>query len=39
MAVAVAVKLSASVSNAKTWRDKLDQERLDALRKLGLAWA
>ncbi|MFI9311094.1 DEAD/DEAH box helicase [Streptomyces triculaminicus] len=35
----VIVKLGVWISNTKTRRDKLDQEQLDALRKLGIQWA
>ncbi|MFI8944337.1 Helicase associated domain protein [Streptomyces syringium] len=35
----VTVKLGVWVSNTKTRRDKLTQEQLDALRKLGVQWA
>ncbi|MFG3208003.1 Helicase associated domain protein [Streptomyces sp. NPDC048192] len=35
----VTVKLGVWVSNTKARRDKLDQEQLDALRELGMAWA
>ncbi|MEU8941693.1 Helicase associated domain protein [Streptomyces goshikiensis] len=35
----VVVKLGVWVSNTKTRRDKLTQEQLDALRKLGMEWA
>lgn len=33
------VKLGVWVSNTKARRDKLTQEQLDAIRKLGVAWA
>ncbi len=32
-------KLGVWLSNAKTRRDKLTAEQLDALRKLGMEWA
>ncbi|WP_369199139.1 DEAD/DEAH box helicase [Streptomyces djakartensis] len=35
----VAVKLGVWVSNTKSRRDKLTQDQLDALRKLGVEWA
>ncbi|WP_328558442.1 helicase associated domain-containing protein, partial [Streptomyces coelicoflavus] len=35
----VVVKLGIWVSNTKARRDKLTAEQLDALRKLGIAWA
>ncbi|MGW3157055.1 Helicase associated domain protein [Streptomyces sp. NPDC001089] len=35
----VVVKLGVWVSNAKSRRDKLSAEQLDALRKLGVGWA
>ncbi|MFH9118375.1 helicase associated domain-containing protein [Streptomyces globisporus] len=35
----VPVKLGVWISNTKARRDKLDQEQLDALRKLGMVWA
>ncbi|WP_416238250.1 helicase associated domain-containing protein [Streptomyces mutabilis] len=35
----VAVKLGVWVSNTKSRRDRLTAEQLDALRKLGVAWA
>ncbi len=35
----VIVKLGVWISNTKTRRDKLTQEQLDALRKLGMDWA
>ncbi|MFJ5901550.1 Helicase associated domain protein [Streptomyces sp. NPDC093064] len=35
----VVVKLGVWVSNTKSRRDKLAQEQLDALRKLGMEWA
>ncbi|GAA2720698.1 DEAD/DEAH box helicase [Streptomyces luteosporeus] len=35
----VLVKLGVWLSNTKSRRDKLDQEQLDALRKLGMDWA
>ncbi|BAC75379.1 MULTISPECIES: DEAD/DEAH box helicase [Streptomyces] len=35
----VAVKLGVWTSNTKSRRDKLTQEQLDALRKLGIEWA
>ncbi|MFF5315895.1 helicase associated domain-containing protein, partial [Streptomyces massasporeus] len=35
----VIVKLGVWVSNTKSRRDKLTQEQLDALRKLGVEWA
>ncbi|MGW3781595.1 helicase associated domain-containing protein [Streptomyces sp. NPDC005091] len=35
----VVVKLGVWVSNTKSRRDKLTQEQLDALRKLGIDWA
>ncbi|OEJ21974.1 hypothetical protein AR457_39320 [Streptomyces agglomeratus] len=38
-AAPVIVKLGVWVSNTKTRRDKLTQEQLDALRKLGVQWA
>lgn len=33
------VKLGVWISNAKSRRDKLDREQLDALRELGMQWA
>ncbi|MFF4795395.1 Helicase associated domain protein [Streptomyces sp. NPDC001276] len=38
-AAPVTVKLGVWVSNTKARRDKLTQEQLEALRKLGIAWA
>jgi hypothetical protein len=35
----VAVKLGVWTSNTRVRRDKLTQEQLDALRKLGVEWA
>lgn len=35
----VVVKLGVWISNTKSRRDKLTQEQLDALAKLGVQWA
>lgn len=35
----VVVKLGVWVSNTRARRDKLTQDQLDALRKLGVEWA
>ncbi|MCH0567211.1 DEAD/DEAH box helicase [Streptomyces sp. MUM 2J] len=35
----VTIKLGVWVSNTRARRDKLDQEQLEALRKLGIGWA